>query len=115
MSRTKVCATLNIIGLACSFVGGLLLLYSLSVEQSNYKLVEKSDHTVAICVSDKVVEAGFGGPLVVTEEPCPEGIRPSVAAVIGAERPRFLRWGLLLISIGFGLQLPAAFVPVITH
>jgi hypothetical protein len=62
------------LGLFFSLIGGMFLFYSLTLKPSNYKLVEKSDHNVAICLNEKVVAAGFGGPLGVTDEACPQGI-----------------------------------------
>ena len=63
---TRLWAALNLLGLILGLIGGLLLFFSLTLKPSNYRLVEKSDHSVAICLNDKLVVAGFGGPLVVT-------------------------------------------------
>ena len=109
-ARGRLWATLNPLGLLSSLVGGIFLFYSLTLKASNYRLVEKSDHDVAICLNDKVVATGYGGPLRVTDEPCPQGIAPSLAPVIVADNPTFVTWGLGLIVIGFMLQLPSAWV-----
>jgi hypothetical protein len=108
--RTKLYAVSNVMGLLFGLIGGILLFYSLTPRASNYKLVEKNDHDVAICLNDKVVATGYGGPLRVTDETCPEGIMPSVAAVIEADHPAFVSWGMGLIIVGFLLQLPAALI-----
>lgn len=110
----RIIAVLNLFGLALSFVGGILLVYVLSMKSSNFRLVERENHDVAICLNGKVVATGFGGPLRVTDEPCPEGIGASTAAVIESEHPAFARWGLVLISVGFIFQMPAATLAVIT-
>jgi hypothetical protein len=70
--KTKLYAVSNLVGLLSGLIGGLLLFYSLTPKASNYKLVEKNDHDVAICLNDKVVATGYGGPLRVTDETCPE-------------------------------------------
>ncbi len=114
MPRMRLLAALNLAGLSCSLVGGILLFYTLTLKRSNYRLVEKSDHSVAICLNDKLVATGFGGPLIVADEPCPQGIGPSAAPVIEAEKPAYLPWALGLIVAGFALQLPAALVPFFT-
>jgi hypothetical protein len=106
--RNRLCALLNLLGLSFSVVGGVLLFYSLTLKASNYRLVEKSDHDVAICLNDKLVATGYGGPLRVTDEPCPKGTAPSLAAVIEAEKPAYVPLGLGLICFGFLLQLPSA-------
>jgi hypothetical protein len=106
--RTRLFATLNLLGLFFGVIGGIVLFYSLALRSSNYRLVEKSDHGVAICLNDKVVEGGFGGPLIVSDKSCPQSIEPSLAPVIEAHRPVFVPLGLVLICLGFGLQLPAA-------
>ena len=102
-------AVLNLLGLSFNLIGGVLLFYSLTLKSSNYRLVEKSDHGVAICLNDKLVGTGYGGPLGVTDEPCPKGIGPSLAPVIEAEKPAYVPWGLGLMCFGFALQLPSAF------
>lgn len=107
---TTFWAALNLAGLSLSVLGGVLLFCSLTATSSNYRLVEKSDHGVAICLNDKLVATGFGGPIILSDEPCPTGKGPSVASVVAAERPVFVPWGFGLIFVGFALQVPAAFV-----
>lgn len=106
MSRGR--ERMNLAGLICGLVGGLLIVYALPLTRSNYRLVETSNHHVAICFNEKTVEAGYGGPLIVSDKPCPDGIGPSAAPVIGAERPIFVPLGVGLIVLGFILQLPSA-------
>ena len=106
--RARTWAALNLLGLFLSVIGGILLFYSLTLKASNYRFVEKSDHDVAICLNDKLVATGYGGPLRVTDEPCPTGIAPSRAPVIEAEKPAYVPWGLGIICLGFLLQLPSA-------
>ena len=74
--------------------------------------MEKSDHDVAICLGDKLVSSGYGGGIGVGDEPCPQGIGPSRAPVIEAEKPAYAPWGLGLIWVwvAFALQVPAASV-----
>lgn len=101
-------AFLNLLGVISSFAGGLLLSYALTLKSSNYRLVETSDHKVAICLDDKLVSSGFGGGIIVGDEPCPPSVGPSRAPVIEAERPEFFSYGLRLLWGGFLMQLPAA-------
>jgi len=108
VNKSKLWAVLNLIGLICSVVGGLLLFFSLTLRPSNYKLVEKSDHGVAICLGDKLVASGFGGGFIVSDDRCPQESGPSRAPVIQAEKPTYVPWGLGLILVGFALQVPAA-------
>jgi hypothetical protein len=104
----KFFALINLIGLVCGITGSVLLLFSFTLRPSNYSLTETSDHRVAICLNGRVVASGYGGPLGVTDEGCPEG---GVAPVIEADRPAFARWGLRLILLGFALQVPSALLP----
>jgi hypothetical protein len=52
-------------------VGGLLLAYALRLKPSSYRLIKTKDGSVAICLDNKRVVAGYGGPLVVSDENCP--------------------------------------------
>jgi hypothetical protein len=112
MFSVKASAILNLLGLICSVRGGILLFYSLSLVPSSYSLVERTDHGVAICLNGKLVASGYGGALVVTNEPCPKGLGP-VAPVIEAERPGFVGLRLGLIVVGFALQLPLGLIPLV--
>lgn len=101
----KVTACLNLVGLTAGFIGGLLLIFTLTLEPSTYQLVEKSDGSGAICHHGKKVTAGWGGDLVDTDESCPAG---SVAPIIEANHPRYATAGMWLIVAGFLLQVPLA-------
>ena len=108
--RSRGKAILNLVGLFFSMAGSILLFCSLTLKSSNFRLVEKSDGGVAICLNGKLVASGFGGPLIVTTDTCPDdwkhtGPTPEIIA----ERPTYVPWGLGFIIIGFGLQLPSAF------
>jgi hypothetical protein len=111
---SRLWAALNLVGLLCGFFGALLLFFSLTLKSSNYRLVETSNHGVAVCLNNKLVATGFGGQMVVTEESCPKGIGPSIAPVIQAEKPAYVPCGLALIGVGFLLQLPSAWLPLFT-
>jgi len=106
---------LNLLGLACGVIGGVLLAYSLELQPSNFRLVEGNDKQVAICLNGKKVVAGFGGPLVVSEEPCLDMTGTGPTPQVMANRPAFVTTGVLLIIIGFVLQMPAAFSTVLSH
>jgi hypothetical protein len=101
-------AVLNLLGLVCSLIGGFLLFYNLTLKSSNYRLVQKSDGGVAICLNKKLVASGYGGPLVLTNDPCPDWNGTGPTAEVVAEKPVYVPWGLGLIIAGFMLQLPLA-------
>lgn len=103
-------AVLNLLGLLLSLIGGILLFYALNLEASNFKLTEQNNHEVAICLNDKMVEAGYGGTLRVSVKPCPPSIAPSRTPTIVTEHPTFVTCGLGFIILGFVLQLPSASV-----
>ena|SRR5712692_9978058 len=99
-------------GLSCSLVGGFLLFYFLTLKPSEFRLVRTSNGDMALCLKDKRVATGYGGPLGVTDEPCPEWQHTGPTAEVVAEKPAYARWGLGLIIVGFGLQLPLAITAV---
>lgn len=103
-----VLAVANLVGLSCGLVGGLLLVYALTLKPSQFRLVETSDGNMALCLKDKRVATGYGGPLGVTDEPCPEWQHTGPTAEVVTEKPAYVPWGVRLIIIGFVLQLPAA-------
>jgi len=105
-------AVANLLGLIVGVVGGVLLALSLSLKTSHYRFVETEKHEVVICHDDKLVAAGYGGPLGVTNEICPKGIGPSEAPVIQTNNEEVAVLGLCLVIIGFILQLPSAIVEV---
>lgn len=102
---------LNSTGLVFGLLGAILLFYSISLKRTNYRLVETANHQVAICFSDKLVVAGYGGPLVVSNDPCPNALEPSVAPAIQYEHPTFVKVGLGLLIIGFLCQAFSEIIP----
>jgi hypothetical protein len=92
-------AILNLLGLACGLLGGVLLALSLELKSSNFRLVEGKDKQVAICLNNKKVAAGYGGPLVVSDEPCPDMIGTGPTPQVIANRPGFVTAGVILIVI----------------
>lgn len=98
----------NFSGLIIGFVGGLLLFYSLSIKTSDYQFVETEKHEVKICHHDKLIGTGYGGPLMTGDEPCPKGIGPSAAAVVETNNDVLAKLGLIMVIVGFALQLPLA-------
>ncbi len=112
IALTKVWAVLNLIGLVYSVVGGLLLAYALTLKPSNFRLVKTGEKELAICLDNRTVVAGYGGPLVVSDDPCPDLKGTGPTAEITANRPRVAHLGLLLIIVGFVLQLPNAVVAI---
>jgi hypothetical protein len=85
------------------------------LKQSNFRLVEGNDKQVAICLNGKKVVAGFGGPLVVSEEPCLDMTGTGPTPQVMANRPAFVTTGVWLIIIGFVLQMPGAFSTVLSQ
>ena len=81
---------------------------ALSLKPSNYRLVENEKHEVVICHDDKLVGVGYGGPLVTGDQPCPQGLGPSEAPVIETNNETEARLGLILVIVGFALQVPFA-------
>jgi hypothetical protein len=100
----KLYAVLNLFGLVSGVLGGFLVYKSMILKPTKYKLGEGQNQTLAICFKEKKIATGFGGPLIVSDEPCPEA---SVAAAIEYENDRLVHPALLLIGLGFLLQVPA--------
>jgi hypothetical protein len=108
----RVWALANLVGLFCGFVGGVLLLFSLTLEPSEFRLVATSNGGMALCRNDKRVATGFGGPLAVTSDPCPEWEHTGPTVEVKASSPARAHWGLALIILGFVFQLPSAIAGV---
>jgi hypothetical protein len=109
-------AVANLVGLILGVTGGVMLAVSLSIRVSNYRLVEakRSDvREVVICHANKIVAAGFGGPLVMTDEDCPTGTGPSDAAVVETNNEEVATLGLYLVILGFLLQCPSSITSII--
>jgi hypothetical protein len=88
----------------CGFVAGILLFYSLTITSSPFKPIVTADGA-HLCFNGKLLVAGYGGPLVLSPDPCPGWTEGNPAALVSAEHPYFIRWGLFLLVISFGLQL----------
>ena len=84
---TQWWALLNLLGLVCSFLGGLFLFYSLTLKPSNFRLVKVGEKELAICLDDKIVVAGYGGPLVVSDDVCPDILKtgPTPPNAVGGD------------------------------
>jgi hypothetical protein len=106
-------AVLNLLGLLSGVLGGLCWYYSLVIEPSPFTLVKVADKQFAMCLDGKVIQAGYGGPLIATEEACPnvQGTGPTLQVV--TERPKMANWAIPLIVLGFILQVPAALLAVL--
>jgi hypothetical protein len=104
----RMFAVANLFGLIIGVAGGVLLACSLSLKTSNYRLVENEKHEVVICHDGKLVGVGYGGPLTTGDEPCPEGLGPSSAAVVETNNDALAKLGLILVIVGFALQVPFA-------
>jgi hypothetical protein len=98
---------LNLCSLLFGALGGLILFYSLTMKPSNFRLIETADRSLAICLDGKRVVAGYGGPLVVSDEPCADLKKNGPTPRVVADRPRFVTLGVQLVVAGFGFQLPA--------
>lgn len=83
----RVFAVLNFIGLLCSAIAAILLLYAMTLERTNYRLVETSNHQVAICLNEKLVGTGFGGPLVVGTRRVPQVCNPALRPSFNTNTP----------------------------
>jgi len=105
-------AIINLLGLASGIAGGLLLFFSLTLKPSSFRLVKTGEKELAICLDDKKVVAGFGGPLVVSDEACPDMEKNGPTPQVVANRPRFVPVGIWLIIVGFALQLPAGILTI---
>ena len=108
----KFWAVFNLIGLTCGVAGGLLLAYALTLKPSNFRLVKTGEKELAICLDSRRVVAGYGGPLVVSDDPCPDMQGTGPTAEITANRPQLAHLGLWLIICGFVLQLPSALAAI---
>jgi hypothetical protein len=104
----KLLAVLNLAGLIFGVGGGVLLALALSLKTSDYRLVENEKHEVVICHNGKLIAAGYGGPLVATDEPCQKGLGPSAAAVVETNNDGLAKLGLILVIVGFVFQVPLA-------
>jgi hypothetical protein len=111
MERTW--AVLNLLGWTCSVLGGLFLFYSLTFEPSHFRLVKTGEEALAMCLDGRKVTGGFGGELVVSEDPCPNMDQTGPTLQVTANRPQLAHWSVGLIIGGFAMQLPAAILAVL--
>jgi hypothetical protein len=110
----KLLAILNLVGLMADVVGGFFWYYSLVPKASAFKMVKSSGGILSICLDGKKVVGGWGGPLVLSDEPCPEGEGSGpVLLQVATERPTMAKLAMPLIGLGFLLQLPAAVLAVL--
>jgi hypothetical protein len=105
-------AVMNLLGLVCSVIGGLFLFYSLTFKPSHFRLVKTGDKKLAMCLDGQTVTGGYGGDLVVSDDPCPHMEETGPTLQVTADRPKIANWGIPLVVLGFILQLPAAVVAV---
>jgi hypothetical protein len=105
-------AVLNLLGLISALVGSFFWLYTLTIQPSAFTLVSTGEKTVGICLKGKLVVAGFGGPLVLSDDPCPQDSKTGPIVQVTANRPLMAKWIMPLIALGFGLQLPSAIYAV---
>ena len=110
MTLARFFAFLNIVGLLGGVLGGLFLFYSFTLRASNFSLDKVRDKEVAICMDGRVVVAGFGGPLVVSDDACPDVKGAGLTPQVVSDRPTLAKWGVVLVILGFLLQIPAASV-----
>jgi hypothetical protein len=103
----KITAALS--GLA----SGFLLFYSLTIVSSPFRpIVQNGAH---LCFDGKLLAAGYGGPLVLTSEPCPGWEQAKPVALVSTEHPKYVPWGLRLLALSFLLQLVDICVSYGTH
>jgi hypothetical protein len=99
-------AILLVVKLTSAFSGlasAILLFYSLIIVPSPFKPIIKDG--AHLCFDGKLLAAGYGGPLVLGSEPCPGWEEGKPVALISAERPTYVPWGLGLLALSFLLQL----------
>lgn len=110
MSRSRCCALLNLIGLAFTFFGSIGVIESLTQRTTEFRLVQTKDGGMALCDKEKKVDSGYGGPLIVSQEACPDITTTGRLPEIVADHPAVLNAGIALIIVGFILQIPFAVI-----
>lgn len=85
-------------------VSGILLFFALTTSSSSFKPILTSD-VAHLCFDGKLLAAGYGGPLVLSTEPCPGWDQGRPAAVVSAEHPNFVPLGFVLLGLSFVLQI----------
>src|SRR6266404_1638143 len=95
---------IKLIAALSGFASGILLFYSLVIDSSPFRPIVTSDGA-HLCFNGKLLAAGFGGPLVLTTEPCPGWKEGKPAALVSYENRSFILWGLGLLIFSFLLQV----------
>ncbi len=111
-TRHRFATLLNCGASFCSLFGAVLLFFSLTIGPSPFRLVATRDGRTGICFDGKWVVAGFGGPLILSDESCVGWEQAKPAAVVAAERPKLVPWGFGLLTFGFVLQVGASLTAV---
>jgi hypothetical protein len=110
----SVLNSVNLFGLVCGVAGGIMLSSALTLRPTNFRLVQTKDGT-ALCLKDKTVSTGFGGPLIVTDDPCPDTLHTGPTPEVLTNRPRLARTGFWLVIAGFIFQVPAALMSTLNR
>ncbi len=96
---------LNILAASIALAGSILLAFSLTVTSSTFRPVATNDGGTLLCFDGRELEAGYGGGLVLTKNPCPDWERAKPVAIILANHESFVTWGIILLGLCFLLQL----------
>ena len=91
-------------------VSGFLLFFSFTAVSSDFKPIMSADGA-HLCFNGKLLAAGFGGPLVLSSDPCPGWKEGKAAAVVTAERSYFVPLGFILLMVSFVLQIADILIP----
>jgi len=81
----------------------ILLFYSLVIAPSPFRPIVTEDGA-HLCFNGKLLAAGYGGPLVLSPDPCPGWQEGKPAALVSAENETYVWWGLSLLAFSFLLQ-----------
>jgi hypothetical protein len=73
----------------------MALFYGLTQRITNFRLVETKDGSMALCLKDRKVASGYGGPLILSDDPCPDVKPTGQLPEIVAEHPVMLNSGLV--------------------
>ncbi len=85
-------------------ISGCLLFFSFTPASSSFKPILTADGA-HLCFNGKLLAAGYGGPLVLSSDPCPGWDEGKSAALVSAEHSSFVPWGFGLLFFSFILQL----------
>jgi hypothetical protein len=85
----------------CGLAGSIVLFCSLTITASPFRPVMISDGTTALCFNGKTLVAGYGGPLVLSNEACQGWNEAKPAALVSAEHPMFVKIGFVLLALAF--------------